>query len=360
MIYKIAYGAGHGCNTPGKRTPDDEREWFFNNAVVLAFETEMKKYKNVQLLRTDDPTGKTDVPLKTRTDKANNWGADIYISFHHNALRGIWGDHTGTETFYYRGSQNGYRLARLIQDHIVKAYNLRNRGLKVNNLHITRETKMPAVLIEGCFMDSCIDIKKLRDDEVLKDAGIRVSEAVAIYGELVKKKAPTYTVKKGDTLWAISREFNTTVEKLKYANNLTSDLINIGQELVVIGLAKPQPKPQPKPKSKPKANVVVDGYWGQATTRALQRSLGTPVDGVISGQYRNSVTNQMYSVKFSSGGSTVIRALQRKLGVTADGLIGAQTIRALQKHLGTPVDGIISKASMVVKEMQRRLNSGTL
>ena len=97
---KIAFGAGHGMNTAGKRTPAGEREWSFNNKVALAFEAEMKKYKNVQLLRTDDRTGKTDVALATRTNRANNWGADIYISFHHNAFQGRWGTHTGVVTFH--------------------------------------------------------------------------------------------------------------------------------------------------------------------------------------------------------------------------------------------------------------------
>ena len=132
-------------------------------------------------MRTDDKTGKIDVPLKTRTDKANNWGADIYISFHHNALAGKWGDHTGTETYYYQGSKKGQELAKLVQGAIVKAYGLRSRGLKTNNLHITRETNMPAVLIEGGFMDSTIDIVKLRDDKVLENAGRYVAQAVAKY-----------------------------------------------------------------------------------------------------------------------------------------------------------------------------------
>ena len=95
QIFKIAYDAGHGFNTVGKRSPSGEREWSFNNKVVLAFEREMKKYNNVQLLRTDDPTGRTNVPLATRVSKANSWGADIYISFHHNAFQGKWGNHTG-------------------------------------------------------------------------------------------------------------------------------------------------------------------------------------------------------------------------------------------------------------------------
>jgi len=44
-----------------------------------------------------------------------------------------------------------------------------------------------------------------------------------------------YTVQAGDTLSGIARRFNTTVEAIKEFNSLTSDLINIGQELLILG-----------------------------------------------------------------------------------------------------------------------------
>lgn len=179
----IAYDAGHFLETPGKRTPDGEREWGFNNLVALGFEKQMNKYKGVKLLRTDDRSGKKDVSLTTRTNAANNAGADIYLSFHHNAHEGVWDDHTGSETYHALGSVEGMALARAVQKALVKAYGLRDRGLKTANLHITRETKMPAALAEGGFMDSTIDIKKMRDPKVLDIAGVEVAKAVAdLYG----------------------------------------------------------------------------------------------------------------------------------------------------------------------------------
>ena len=109
------------------------------------------------------------------------------------------------------------------------------------------------------------------------------------------------------------------------------------------------------------ANIKVDGKWGTDVTRGLQRVFGTPVDGKLSGQLKNSVTNALYSntATFGGGGSVVVRAMQKKLGVTADGLLGPSSIRALQKRMGTPVDGKLSKVSPMVKELQRRLNKGT-
>ena len=119
-----------------------------------------------------------------------------------------------------------------------------------------------------------------------------------------------------------------------------------------------QPATSEKPKTKPKLSI--DGKWGPATTRALQRALGTIVDGYISGQVRNQATQALYScVRFGSGGSMVIRALQKKVGAKVDGYLGPDTVRKTQKYLGTPVDGVISRpSSLMVKEMQKRLNTG--
>jgi len=116
--------------------------------------------------------------------------------------------------------------------------------------------------------------------------------------------------------------------------------------------------------SSAKSNLTVDGKWGNSTTSALQRALGTVVDGYISDQSKNSVTNAFYgdTIKFGSGneGSLVVKALQKKVGSKQDGLLGPNTIRSLQRYLGTVADGKLSRPSLVVKELQRRLNAGTL
>ena len=179
-MVRLGWDAGHSINTPGKRTPDGEREWTLNNTVGVAFANELSKYNGVELKRFDDPTGNTDVPLTTRTNGANAWKADYYISFHHNANTSQWGTWTGVETFIYTNpSTKSTALANAIHPALVKGYGLRDRGIKKQNLHIVRETKMPAILVEGGFMDSTIDIKVLRDSAKLKNAGVLMAQAFA-------------------------------------------------------------------------------------------------------------------------------------------------------------------------------------
>ena len=50
--------------------------------------------------------------------------------------------------------------------------------------------------------------------------------------------------------------------------------------------------------------------------------------------------------------------MQKRLGVKADGYLGPITYRAMQKALGTPVDGKVSSPSPMIKAMQKKLNSG--
>lgn len=208
----IAIDAGHGFNTAGKRSPDGEREWSFNKQVVESVIKALGEYDGVKVLRTDDPTGKRDVPLKERTDKANKAGADVFISVHHNANTGKWGSWSGTETFCYPKSKAGRALADAIHPAVVKAYGLRDRGVKSANFHVLRETRMPAILIEGGFMDSTTDIKKLRDGAVLKRAGENIAESLAEYLGLKKtskkpkpkpapvKKSPKPTAYSGNSI----------------------------------------------------------------------------------------------------------------------------------------------------------------
>lgn len=52
-------------------------------------------------------------------------------------------------------------------------------------------------------------------------------------GNALTTKEAAHTVVSGDTLFSLARRFNTTVQDLQQANNLTSNLIRIGQQLII-------------------------------------------------------------------------------------------------------------------------------
>ena len=161
----------------------------------------------------------------------------------------------------------------------------------------------------------------------------------------------------------IEHGFHTNMSDCVYFKNHHQEIASATANVIMEHYGLGAPKRNPGFPNSPVIRepiIKIDGLWGKGTTKALQRALGTTVDGVISGQYSNSTTKMIYSVDFKTNtGSSTVAALQKKIGASVDRYIGPETIRALQKYLGTPVDGKLSKPSMVVKEMQKRLNSGT-
>ena len=113
--------------------------------------------------------------------------------------------------------------------------------------------------------------------------------------------------------------------------------------------------------------LVCDGYWGKATTRALQSRFGTVADGEIWGQYVGHKASNpgltggwIWTSGSAMTGSPLIRKMQTWLGVAADGIAGPTTFKALQNRLGKVADGTFWAPSPAIAEMQRRINAGTL
>ena len=105
----------------------------------------------------------------------------------------------------------------------------------------------------------------------------------------------------------------------------------------------------------PKEKLEVDGIWGQATTKASQEVLKTPVDGIVSNQSENqkqflpaaSTSSWQFKPSSQASGSALISAIQKLVGANQDGVAGYQTVCAMQtflkqkKYYTGNVDGIM-------------------
>ena len=199
-MFKIALDAGHGLNTAGKRClksidPNETREWWLNDRICDMVESQLKNYTGYELLRLDDSDdGKEDVPLSTRTNKANTWGADFYLSVHHNA--GINGGSGGGIVAYTHpnSSKASVEWRDTLYDALIK-----HTGRKGNrtypklteNYHVLRESKMPAVLLELGFMDSKTDVPIILTNEYAQKCAEAIVEVLVKHGGLTKKADPS-------------------------------------------------------------------------------------------------------------------------------------------------------------------------
>ncbi|MBS8265840.1 N-acetylmuramoyl-L-alanine amidase [Mesobacillus boroniphilus] len=190
---KIMLDAGHGYNTPGKRSPDGMREYEFNRAVANYAKQLLANYKNVTVYFSH--SDQRDVSLKARTDKANSLNVDIFVSIHANAFGGGgWSNVGGIETFVYPTRPPvAYQLAQKIQRNLVISTGLENRGVKTADFHVLRETKMDAVLVECGFMTNRNEIKLLRSETYRRTIAEGIVKALAEQFRLQRKAntAPT-------------------------------------------------------------------------------------------------------------------------------------------------------------------------
>ena len=228
-MFKIALTAGHYKYTAGKRCmksldPNETREWVLNNRIATKIERLLEKYEGYELLRTDDPTGEKGISLDTRTSKANKFGADVYISIHHNA--GINGGKGGGIVAY-----TYTKVGTATKEWQKELYNalIAHTGLKGNrstplqtaNYAECRQTSMPAVLLELGFMDSATDVPIILTEDYATKCAEAIVEVIVKKGKL-KLSEKLYKVQVG------------AFADLSKAEKVKNDLIAKGFEAVIV------------------------------------------------------------------------------------------------------------------------------
>ncbi|BFH11067.1 N-acetylmuramoyl-L-alanine amidase [Paenibacillus melissococcoides] len=187
-VKKVLWDGGHGGKDPGS-----SGNGVVEKNIALQVATEAAKrleqeYEGVQCLlsRSTDSY----LSLKERTDKANAAGAHLLVSIHCNAG----GGKGGFESFTYSGTKDAATAA--FQDVLhseimkkLKPFGVIDRGQKKKDLHVCRESRMPAVLTENLFVDVAADAARLKRPEVIEAIVAGHVAGVAKYLKLQPKKA---------------------------------------------------------------------------------------------------------------------------------------------------------------------------
>ncbi len=177
---RIALDAGHGGKDCGASVSHLSEK---NLCLVTTLLT--KRYLDklgyqVILTRHND----TYLPLKKRVEIANRSKASLFVSIHFNTARST--DAKGIEIYYYAPQEKGEnirarRFAEIVLGRVIGLTHTLSRGVKKGNLCVIRETKMPAILIEGGFMTNKQEFSHLINRSYLSKIAKGIAEGVDSY-----------------------------------------------------------------------------------------------------------------------------------------------------------------------------------
>lgn len=295
MAFKIALNAGHGKYTLGKRClkkidKNETREWVLNSRICEKIEGKLKAYSGYDILRLDDVTGEKDIALKTRTNNANNFKADFYLSIHHNAgVKG--GAGGGIMAFVYTKANKESKVwQKALYDAIIETTGLkgnRSTPLATANLHECRESNMPCVLLECGFMDSKTDVPIILTNEFADQVATACVKVIVEKAKLKKKASSEKKVNKILDWQKAAIKDGFMFDKHGADGKWGSECIEVAKKAIC------------------KKRLT---YKYKNLTKIVQKAVGVKVDG-----------------KFGNSTKKAVIDYQKKKKLTADGCVGLNT-----------------------------------
>lgn len=180
---KIAVRGGHnflatGCSALIDETTEDRK---VKDSVIKHL-----KQLGYSVLDVTPGNMDSDSDLVYGVSRANNWGADLFISIHFNKAYNSYNGKIGAECLVYSKS-DGITLDEQVAGRIQNALDVlgftgpknKSRGVKEDNsLYELKATKMASIIVEVCFVEATEDValyKKLGPDKI----GQVIAEAIS-------------------------------------------------------------------------------------------------------------------------------------------------------------------------------------
>ncbi|WP_438860945.1 N-acetylmuramoyl-L-alanine amidase family protein, partial [Bacillus toyonensis] len=161
-MFKLYLDPGHGGTDSGAIGNELlEKELTLDIALRIRAIL-LNNYENVAV----NMSRETDVfvSLNERTNAANDWQADYFLSIHINSADSS--SANGYEDYIYIGLSDSSQTATIqsiLHEEVIKTNELFDRGKKKDDFHVLRESNMEALLTENGFITNVTNATKLKD-----------------------------------------------------------------------------------------------------------------------------------------------------------------------------------------------------
>jgi N-acetylmuramoyl-L-alanine amidase len=210
-IRTICLDPGHGGRDTGNRVG-----WHFEKIYTLALAAELRDQLrragfNVIMTRSRD----TYVDLPARPALANRLGADLFVSLHFNATPTGKDEVEGPQTYCItpvgaastdsqgeganfgptvanRDEDASLLLAWEIEKSLVRNLDANDRGVRRARYAVLRDTRMPAILIEGGYMTNPYESKKIYSAAYRRQMAAAIVKAILAYQKLTAPPPPRF------------------------------------------------------------------------------------------------------------------------------------------------------------------------
>lgn len=236
MAKKVVIDAGHGGSDSGaigngiieKNLTLDISKYMYDRLKELGVPVKLTRNSDVDLPASERPqrvldqygNGKDVIVISNHINAGGAEGAEVIY-----ALRN---KDTLAKKILDELEKQGQLVRKYYQRRLPRDYNK-------DYYYMLRNTpNTEALIVEYGFLDNTSDANKLKNNyKKYTEAVVKAVTEYAGYKYVPLAGSDYYVVKKGDTLWSIARAYGLTVDKLKSLNNLTSNNLTIGDSLIV-------------------------------------------------------------------------------------------------------------------------------